>query len=266
MTKIVKEIEKEISNTSGVWGVYVKDLKTKKVTLNINSDMKFPSASIGKLPIALYAFSLVADGEVSFDDPLLLVEEYKLGGSGVLRHLHSGLDLSLLDVITLMLVVSDNTSAKLLVKKFTPQKINEYMTKQGFEVTKLKIDGEKFGYGMTTPKEISILLEGLYSAKYFSKELSDQLMEILRRSETIDRLARFLPSKIRGNDEKLKIPRKSGSIPGVRSEVGIVLDKTPYVISVLSKDIKDDLYSVDNEAVLTIAKISKLIYDHFIKK
>jgi beta-lactamase class A len=245
-----------INKAGGSWGIYAKELDSNKTIFELNADMPFPAASVNKLAIALYAFSEVS----ALDDTVSLDEKYMLGGSGVLRHLHAGLQPTLTDLIKLLLIVSDNTAAKLLVTRFTPQKINEYLLSAGFSVTQLKIDGEKFGYGMTTPKEISHLLEGIYANTFMPEARSQQLLAIMKESASDDRIRRYLPHDLYNTDVKLEVANKAGSIPGARSDVGIIFEKQPYTLCVLSKDLPDESYKVDNQGVLAIAEISKVIY------
>lgn len=259
-TTISKSLNKLLKTTDGVWGVYVKRMGSKKVIFQYNQNRIFPAASLGKIPIALFAFSQVERGKNSFKETVPLVEKYKLGGSGVLEYLDSGLKLTLLDVVKLMLLVSDNTAAKLLVKRFTPQKINCYLNHLGLKVTKLKIDGNKFGYGLTTPREIAGLLEGIYRGKYFNQELSNTLLDILKKSHNDLGIRRYLPHDQYNEEVKLEVASKSGSIPGVRGEVALVFGKAPYVISILSKNLTDKAYKPDNEGWLAIAKFSKKVY------
>ena len=157
------------------------------------------------------------------------LEDLVLKGPGVLQHLSIGLELTLLDIVTLMLIISDNTSAKMLVKKFTPQKINEYIKSLGFEVTGLKIDGEKF-------------------------------INTMKKSNNENRIKRYLPTDRYNDKVKLGIASKGGSIPGVRSDVGIIFEKEPYSLCVLSKDLPDESNKPENKGVLAIAVISKLIF------
>lgn len=259
------KINKILSKVDGEWGIYAKNLETGEVLYELNGNTPFPSASIGKLPIALYVFSQIEAGKASGNDILPLSKKTKLGGSGVLENLHDGLELTLLDVIYLMITISDNTAAKMLVTNFKPEKINEYLKEKDFKVTQLKIDGDEFGYGMTTPIEISNLLEGLYKHSYLSEKVSTEYMEILKNTHSNTRIKRFLPHDVYDDDKKLEIASKSGAIPGVRGDVGIIFEKEPYVICILSKDLSDHSYKVDNKGILVIAEISKIIHEEFLK-
>jgi len=260
VSKLTNEINNILSKAGGKWSIYSKNIVTNDIIYELNSNEPFPSASIGKLPIALYVFSQVSNGQCTFKEKITLTQDLVLSGSGVLQHLNLGLELTLLDIVTLMLIISDNTSAKMLVKKFTPQKINEYIKSLGFKVTSLKIDGDKFGFGMTTAKEISDLLEGLYKAKYFSQEMSNKLIDIMKKSDNENRIKRYLPTDRYNDKVKLEIASKGGSIPGVRSDVGIIFGKEPYSLCVLSKDLPDESNKPENKGVLAIAVISKLIF------
>lgn len=263
INSISSSLKDLLKGFGGVWGAYVKDLENGAVVFEFNQDEAFPAASLSKIAIAMSVFSQVDKGVISFDDNLSLVEDYKLGGSGVLKHLKSGLNLSLLDVVKLMLLVSDNTAAKMLVKKSTPWKINQYLQSLGLKVTKLKVDGDKFGYGLTTPKEIAGLLEGLFSGKYFSPELSKTLIGILKDTHNDLAIRRYLPYDRYDDDVPLEVACKTGSLPGVRNAVAVVFGDNPYVISLLSKDLVDKAYKPDNEGLLSIASFSKKVYDFF---
>ncbi len=212
-------LEKVLKGSGGVWGAYVKDLESGTVAFEFNQDKAFPAASLSKIAIAVFVFSQVEKGKASFKDTISLAEKCKLGGSGVLEHMDSGLKLTLLDVVKLMLLVSDNTAAKLLVKIFTPQEINLYLSGLGLKATKLKIDGDKFGYGLTTPREIATLLEGVYNCEYFDREPSNIFLDILKKSHNDLGIRRHLPHDRYNEEVKLEIASKSGSIPGVRGEV-----------------------------------------------
>jgi beta-lactamase class A len=261
MHKIAPAIENVLRNSDGVWGVYLERLDDKEAIYEYNSNASFPAASIAKLPIAIYVFDQINQGNNSLDEMLSLHDDYRLSGSGVLEEMHDGLNLNILDMVKLMLLVSDNTAAKHLVVKFTPKKINQYLKDVGFKTTQLKIDGEKFGYGMTTAKEMAQLMHGIWGNAYFKPELSSELLRILKKSQGDLGIRRYLPHDRYDDNSKLEVASKGGSIPGVRNEVAIVFAKEPYVLSILSKDLSDLSYKPDNAGLLTIAKVSEVVYN-----
>ena len=84
------------------------------------------------------AFNHARTGLLRLDDVTTMRSQDKVGGSGVLRELHAGLQLTLLDAINLMIVVSDNTATNLVIDSVTIEKINEYMTQKGCRGSRLE--------------------------------------------------------------------------------------------------------------------------------
>jgi beta-lactamase class A len=250
---------KTIKDADGVWGMMVKRIG-QNTEFEYNSDLEFPAASVGKVPIALYIFHLVDSGEERLEQIFEIEKKYYLGGTGILQFLKPDLKLALKDIIKLMLIKSDNTAAKFLVSTYGPEKINNYLKSLGFEKTQLGIHGEKFDFGITTPREITNLLEGIYNSSFLSKKSSTLLIDIMKKCEHQLGIRRYLPQM--GSDgQKLEIANKSGALDDVRHDIGIVFTKTPYIISVLSKDIKDESYKPENAGVLTIARLSEKVYE-----
>src|SRR5690349_683139 len=57
----------------------------------------FPSASVIKVPILVELFARVAEGRDTLDARVILREEDRVDGSGVLRELHAGIELTVDD-------------------------------------------------------------------------------------------------------------------------------------------------------------------------
>ncbi len=70
------------------------------------------------------AFHEARRGTVRLDDAIVLRKEDKVGGSGVLREFHTGLQITLLDAINLMIVVSDNTGTNLVMDAVGRETVN----------------------------------------------------------------------------------------------------------------------------------------------
>src|SRR5439155_8803283 len=76
-------------------------------------------------------------GRLSWTETICLREESRVPGSGVLRELHAGLEVTLEDLARLMIVVSDNTATNLLIDRIGTGVVNDYLASLGFEVTRL---------------------------------------------------------------------------------------------------------------------------------
>ena len=88
--------------------------------------------------------------------------------SGILRELSPGLDLTLRDYATLMIVVSDNIATNVLIDLLGIDRINQTMAEFGFSQTKLRgrLDFPKIGrdarnLAVTTPSNLAAMMEAL---------------------------------------------------------------------------------------------------------
>ena len=65
-------------------------------------DIQLPAASVAKIPVMITIYRLIDLGQITLDDEHVLQDDDKSNGSGVLRHMCSGIVLSLSDLIFLM--------------------------------------------------------------------------------------------------------------------------------------------------------------------
>lgn len=75
-----------------------------------HGDKRFPAASTVKIPIMIEIYRGMESGELALDDTYIVRSADKAPGSGVLQHMHAGLQLSLGDLLYLMMSISDNTA------------------------------------------------------------------------------------------------------------------------------------------------------------
>ncbi|KRK49516.1 serine hydrolase [Secundilactobacillus kimchicus] len=92
----------------------------------------FPAASIIKLAI----LATLMDQEEDMAKPIRLASQGVVGGAGVLQELGSG-TYSLRDVAALMISVSDNTAANLLIDYLGMATINDWLGRNGYHETGL---------------------------------------------------------------------------------------------------------------------------------
>ncbi|HEU4964629.1 MAG TPA: serine hydrolase [Bacilli bacterium] len=82
-----------------------------------NADEPLYAASIIKLPIMSAVFEQAHLGHLRLTDKIAMHDEDKVTGSGLLQHLSHGLELTIHDLLTLMIIDSDNTATNLLVDR-----------------------------------------------------------------------------------------------------------------------------------------------------
>ena len=252
--EIRQELGEMLESADGSWSLYVQSFDQEEAAFEYGRDKVFYAASINKLPIALYTLSQVEEGEINLNDELEVTEEVKCPGTGILRLLREGLHVTVEDALTLMMAVSDNTAAKLMVRKAGPENINEYLEASGFGNTWLEVLPEgNFSYGYTTAKESAQLLRGIHNAEYVSPEASQKLLAVLGRNHFSYGVRRYLP-------KDLKIANKEGSLEDNRHEVAAVMTERPYTAGVFADDLADRSYHVDNAGVLQRARIAEKVH------
>ncbi len=88
---------------------------------------RFVAASTVKIAIMIELFRQIEAGEQSPGAEHILRPEDKADGSGILANLHDGLALTLADLASLMMSISDNTATNILIDRVGIGQVNEAM-------------------------------------------------------------------------------------------------------------------------------------------
>src|ERR1700720_5016788 len=83
----------------------------------LDADRQMDTMSVIKIPLMVEAFRQMEAGKFSLDDKITLKESDKRPGTGIIRSLDPGAILTIKDLLTLMIIVSDNTATDLLYDK-----------------------------------------------------------------------------------------------------------------------------------------------------
>ena len=264
----------------GHMGVAAIDLRTGE-TLAVNADDRFPTASTIKTAVMIAAWQRVADGGLTMDTVVPLKEADKVGGSGVLRGLHDGLGVTIADLIHLMIVLSDNTATNMVIERLGTASINKGLDGYGLRETRLFRptfrDGKpdvlpelerEYGLGMTTPREMAKLMATIAEGKAVSSAASEAMLATLARQQDRAMIPRNLPANVQvgnktGTDEE-KQAGPDGIKRHVRADAAIVTGKElKYVIVIYARAVEDTRWSVDNDALVTGARVSRMVFDWF---
>ncbi len=263
--KLQREVEDLIKNFDGDIGIYIKNLKTNK-TVQINADTIFPTASIVKIPILIGIVDKLNKAELTYHQNITYADSLFYAGEDILGSFKNGEKIHLSKVIMLMLTTSDNTASLWLQKLAgTGTRINEVLAENGFEKTRVnsrtlgrEMERNKYGWGQTTPKEMSTILEKLYQGSIINDSLSKKMIRLLGRNYWDEEALSEIPSTI-------FVASKSGAVDASRSETLLVMAKQPYIFTVLTKNNKDKSWESNNEAWVLTRKLSKMLYKHFTK-
>lgn len=277
------------SSGLGKTALYAIQLNTHKA-VEIDADLPVQTASVIKLGILYDAMVEVRDGKARWDEPITLHPGEAVNGSGLLTFFDTPITLTLKDVLTLMVIVSDNTATNLAIDRFGIDPVNARLEALGLKNTHLykkvmkpatgpmPADQPKFGLGKTTPREMATLMtyigecelhpqgtaETPGSARFLPGDDADRAvcavaLHMLKNQFYRETIPRYLET-VDTSETGTAIASKTGSLDDVRADVAIVMGKTgPMVLSIFTYDNRDHGWTVDNEAEVSIAKLAKEI-------
>ena len=115
-SRLEGSIQQVTRSVNATWGIYIKCLETGE-EISLDADRQMDTMSVIKIPLMAEAFRQIESGKFSLADRITLTEAAKRPGTGVIRSLDSGAQLTVKDLLTLMIIVSDNTATDLLYDK-----------------------------------------------------------------------------------------------------------------------------------------------------
>lgn len=268
----------------------------------IEPDRSFPMASVLKIPVLTEAFRQMAAGTFALDDRWELTTDEKNLGSGTLTFFDDGLMPTVRDLLTLMIIISDNTATDMLIHRLGREQIQQTMHDLGLtsiylpmdirgifvsilpsadptqdqyeldlarEAFDLPSDAAGFSTGpdnnVSSPRHMTDLLEMIYQGRIVDRATSDGILAVLLKQQLNDRLPRFLPPGTR-------VAHKTGTLGGFRNDAGIIYvdDDNHVAVTVFSKwdanAVKDDPVA-ERERIFAVdsafGHIGRAIYDHY---
>ena len=261
----------------GKVALYAENLTTGKFVA-VNSDEVIQTASTIKLTILAEAAHQMKDGKKHWEDKVTLRPEDKVPGSGIFQFLRAPIQLSLEDVLTFMVITSDNTATNLAIDQFGIANVNARSVSLGLKNTYLykKVykpaegpmppDQKKYGLGKTTAHEMAKVIESIQTCEVGDAAICKKMIEMLKNQQDRDSIPRY--TEVSDTSEvPSAIANKTGALDALRADVGIVYTKAgPIVISAYTYENKDQKWTPDNEGYLTIAKLAKAIVDRWAPK
>jgi beta-lactamase class A len=259
---------------SGDFAVYAKNLETAE-TIERRADETFPTASIIKVFILLELMRRVHLGDFKLDQQVPILAAQQVCGSGVLKELSAGLSMTLRDVATLMIVLSDNTATNVLIDLLGLEEINGTITGLGLTTTRLfnRIDFERIGgdvnkLAVTTAREFGHALEQVARGSFLDRASCDIVIDIMGRQQYLDLLPRYLPYNPYARDlnvtQELRIANKTGFFMGVRCDSAIIfLPGTTLVVTALTKNGADQSFQTENENAILLGQVGHALFSYF---
>lgn len=259
-------LEERIASHAGRVHLSLLDPASGQELVSIRGDEPVTSASIIKVPLLVELYHQVENGRLRLEDPIMLLEADKVGGSGILRHLAAPHQLTVADAALLMIILSDNTATNLLIDRVGIRNSWERMEALGLPRTKLHsktfdrstsvaMDSSRvYGLGVTTASEYARLLGILYRGEAVSPEASAAMVEILKKQHYQEGIARGLPGGV-------TVANKTGSLSAARHDCGIVYSaEADYVLCILTDDNEDRGWRIDAEPHRVTGDLAAIVH------
>ncbi len=211
-------------------GLSIEDMSGNALFFQ-NETLRVPAASIIKVPIMVEVMEQVAAGRINLLTLHSLKATDKTSGAGVLNARPVGSKISVLDLVRLMISVSDNTATNILIDKVGAKAVNTKMKRLGLinlQLNRKMMDTAAVAKGFenyVTPLEINALFRQIYLKKVASPAQCDLMMAILKSCDDTTTFRKLLP-------KALPMAHKTGELAYVRSDAGIIFAGVPFVISV----------------------------------
>jgi beta-lactamase class A len=231
--KLEKSILEVDRNLDGVMGVSILDL-TDGRHYSLHADDIFPQASSIKICILAELYRQAQQGKLKLTDIYTVNAADLVQDSDIMGGLTPGVTkIALRDLATMMVAVSDNSAANVLIDRVGMDNVNALLSSLGLRDTRLRrkmMDLKAAGEGrenISTPNEMAKLLQALYEEKILNHEMTADFFKVLATQKE-SWIPRDLP-------EDVKIANKPGSLEGVRNDSGVIfVEKRPYIICVMT--------------------------------
>src|SRR5213080_4709587 len=245
-------------NLEGVLGVAILDLTTGQKYV-LHADEVLPTASSIKIAVLAELYRQAQQGKIRLTDLYTLQPSDLVGGSGVAGALTPGVTrLTIRDVAALMISVSDNSAANIIIDRIGMENVNALLDSLGLTHTRLRrkmMDLKAAAEGrenIATPREMAQLLEDLYRGKVLNKQFTEEFFNLLSIHKES-----YIPREL---PEDLRVANKPGELEGVRNDSGIVFaGKHPYVISVMTTYLRRE--HDGGEAIIRISNAAYQMFD-----
>ena len=203
--------------------------------LRFNAETAVVAASVIKLFIMAEAFRRREAGDFDFDSPVTVREADHLPSCGALTYMRAPLTLPWGDLVTLMIILSDNTATNMLIDRLGIDRINETIDRCGFMNTRLRRklwqpELSRQGIQNTVcAADTERFLRLLHRGELISPAASKEMLGILLNQRLNGKMPFYL------HNQGIRCAHKTGEDDGITHDVGIIYAERPVVFSFLSE-------------------------------
>ncbi len=257
--KLQAEMIHVADHLDGVLGYAIKDLSTGE-SFDHNADLMFPTASSIKLAVLLELMRQDQEHILSLDEKhTIRHSELPPGDTDPILHMlgDGTAAMTLRDVATFMVVLSDNGATNILIDRVGMANVNAEIVRLGLTETHLRrhmIDIEAARHGeenVSTPRELLTLLDKVKGGQALDAAHTKAYFDLIGLPKD-SLFNKALPPTVRIED-------KPGALDAVRCDAGIVeVAGHPFVMSVMTSYLASN-----DDGERAVKEIARLAYDHF---
>ena len=219
-----KELREELAAFPGLVSCWYRDLATGE-TFGFRDDAVHSSASIIKIYLMAFLFRKFRDGALRPEDRITLRPEQIAPSAGVLSYLRDCRELSVRDLIELMIIVSDNSATNVLIDLAGRDALNRFLQEDlGLVHTRLRrrmmdLDAIARGQDNTTSAlESGLILERLYRGTLVGPSESREMLRVLKNQQD----SSLIPWYLREELPEHTIAHKTGGLDHVVHDAALV--------------------------------------------
>jgi beta-lactamase class A len=250
--KLESQIQEIDQHLDGVMGIAIEDLTTGDHFFLHESEV-FAQASSIKITVLANLYLQAGQGKLNLTDLYTVQSADLVPDSDIMNGLTPGVTrVTLRDLATMMVAVSDNSATNVLIDRVGMQNVNALLDSLGLTHTRLRrkmmdLEAAKQGReNISTPREMMQLLDAIYHGKVLNKESTTDFFKMLSTGK-----ASFIPRDL---PPDLKVANKPGELEAVRNDSGIVfVEGRPYVICVMTGYLRNERDGEDAISKVSLA-------------
>lgn len=261
---LLAKLQEAVAGFDGDVGIYARHLGTG-ATAEIRADEKFPTASMIKVPLLAALYQRVERGEFRLDSLFVFRDSLRYADSDLTGKLRDGQPMPLSELAFLMISFSDNT-ASLWIQELDGggEAVNRWLAEHGFQDTRVNSrtpgrrgDWEVYGWGQTTPREMSELMIRIRQGRVVSPAASERMYRTLSSIYYNSEAMSQIPPDV-------QVASKQGAVDESRSETLLVNGPSgDYAFTIITKNQPDTSWTPDNAGFRLIRDVSRTVYQHF---
>lgn len=219
--------------TQGKVGFWAKLLDGEAA--GFNEDLPLVAASVVKVPVMVEAFRQFRAGLLDPDEQVTVRPEDRMPSCGALTYLSDKVRPTLMDLTTLMIILSDNTAANLMIDRVGVDAVNRTMEERGVPGICLRrkfFQPQLAALGVTntvTARGCGVLLEKMAKGELLGGEDDARMLSILYNQRLNGKIPFFLHG--------VRIAHKTGEDDGTTHDAALIQAKRPFVLCMLSNDV-----------------------------